>query len=434
MKRSGFIALVCIFLAAMILTVGCKKSETTAGAAAGTSASRAPVEITVMHSKIETDSALKAYAALYERQTGVKVNVRSVGGDTSLDSVVRSMLAAGDEPEIIAIEGRAGYEEHLAGGRITDLSDQAWARDTDVAYIDASGRTVGFPMAIEGWGLGYNKSILDRAGINPATLINVNAIRAAFERLDSMKAQLGIDAVVSMAASADMSWVPGNHGTNTYLALGLPYNNSRRYIDMMLSGQVDNTRLTAFAEYMNLLFRYSNRTTLLAGGYDQQVGEFVIGKTVFVHQGNWIDPNMAEFGATFEVGYIPHAMLTENTDGIFVGAPWYYIVNSKSRNVEEAKKFLNAMATTRDGHDYMVTQAGMIPAFKSVTLTPSGGFSKAVQAYANQGKIYAWQQNDMPSGFGGDTLGPIYNQLASGSINVARFVELFRNAVATLAR
>ena len=410
----------------MFMTAGCRRTET---ASASASAAKS---IIIMHSKIETDAALKAYAALYERQTGVKVNVRSVGGDTSLDSVVRAMLASGEEPEIIAFEGRAGYEEHLAAGRITDLSDQPWARDTDVAYLDANGRTVGFPMAIEGWGLGYNKSILDRAGINPATLTNITAIRAAFERLDSMKTQLSIDAVVSMAASADMSWVPGNHGTNTYLALGLPYNNSRRYIDMLLAGQVDIPRLTSFGEYMNLLFRYSNRTTLLAGGYDQQVGEFVLGKTVFVHQGNWIDPNMTDFGATFEVGYIPHAMLAENTDGIFVGAPWYYMVNAKSANVEEAKKFLNAMATTPDGHAYMVTQAGMIPAFKSVTLTPSGGFSKAVQAYANQGKIYAWQQNDMPSGFGMETLGPIYNQLASGSIDVARFVELFRNAVAAL--
>ena len=426
MKRIGFTALAMFFSAAMIFAGGGK--DTGSGNAA------AVREITIMHSKIETDAALKAYALVYERQTGVKVNVRSVGGDQRLDVVLRSMLAAGEEPEIIAIAGRAGYEEHLQGNRVTDLSDQPWVRDTDLAYVDQFGRTVGFPMAIEGWGLGYNKAILDKAGINPATLTNVNAIRAAFEKIDSMKAQLGLDAVVSMGAGPDLMWVPGDHGTNTYLALGLPYNNSKRYIDMMLRGEVDNTRLTAFGEYMYLLFRYANRTTLLAGGYDQQVGEFALGRTAFIHQGNWIDGNLADFGATFEVGYVPHAMLTQNTDGIFVGAPWYYIVNAKSANVEEAKRFLNAMASTREGHEYMVTRAGMIPAFKSVTLSPYGGFSRAVQMYARQGKVYSWQQNDMPTGFGQETLGPIYNQLASGNINVARFVELFRNAVAALGR
>ena len=422
MKRVGIIVLALIFCASMVFAGGNRNT--------GTSGAK---EITIMHGKIETDAALKAYAALYERQTGVKVNVRSVGGDQRLDVVLRSMLAAGEEPEIICIAGKAGYEEHLQGNRITDLSDQPWVKDTSVAYVDQFGRTVGFPLAIEGWGLGYNKSILDRAGINPATLTNINAIKSAFERIDSMKAQLGIEAVVSMAAGPDLMWVPGDHGSNTYLALGVPYNSSR-YLDMMLRGEVDTTRLTAFGEYMDLLFRYSNRTTLLAGGYDQQVGEFALGRTAFIHQGNWIDGNLTDFGARFEVGYVPHAMLPENTDGIFVGAPWYYIINAKSANVEEAKKFLTAMASTREGHEYMVTNAGMIPAFKSVTLTPSGGFSKAVQAYSNQGKVYPWLQNDMPTGFGQERLGPIYNQLASGSINVQRFVELFRNAVASLDR
>jgi len=390
-------------------------------------------EITLINNKIEIDAALKGYAAIYEKQTGVKVNIRSFGGESPYAPNLAAMFNSGTEPEIFVIEGKAGYDDAKRSGRITNLSDEPWVNDTDVAYIDpAAGNVIGFPVAVEGWGLGYNKALLEKAGIDPNTLTNITAIKAAFEKIESMKSQLGIDAVVSMVAGPGMTWVTGLHGVNAYLTLGLPYQNSSKYIDMMLAGQVDNARLTKFADYYSLLFRYSNRNTLLTGGYDQQLGDYAIGKTVFIHQGNWTDPTFQDLGITFEMGYVPHAYLEETTDGIFVGAPSWYLVNSKAKNIDEAKKFLIAMASTPEGHDYMVIKAGMVPAFKSVTLKPAGQLSIAVQEWANQGKIYAWQQNEMPDGFGMNTLGPIFHQMASGQINTQDFVRLFTNAVSTI--
>ncbi|MDR0442075.1 MAG: ABC transporter substrate-binding protein [Treponema sp.] len=427
MKRIGLIAretslqkaLAVLFCAVMILTVGCKKS-----ASGGK-------EITLVSNKIEIDEALKGYAAVYEKQSGIKVNIKSFGGETPYAPNIAAMFNSGTEPEIFVIEGKAGYDDAKRSGRIADLSGEPWVRDTDVAYVDpAGGNVIGFPVAIEGWGLGYNKALLAKAGIDPNTLTNAAAIKAAFEKIDSQKSQLGIDAVVSMAAGPGMTWVTGLHGVNAYLTLGLPYNNSTRYIDMLNNGQVDNARLTKFAEYYNLLFRYANRNTLLTGGYDQQLGDYAVGKTVFIHQGNWTDPTFKDLGITFDMGYVPHAFLDETTDAIFVGAPSWYLVNPKAKNVDEAKKFLIAMASTPEGHDYMVNKAGMVPAFKSVTLSPAGQLSKAVQEWSSKGKIYAWQQNEMPDGFGMNTLGPVFHQMASGQITVQEFVRLFAAAVA----
>jgi len=390
-------------------------------------------EITLVSNKIEIDAPLKAYAAVYEKQTGIKVVIRSFGGETPYAPNIAAMFNSGTEPEIFVIEGKAGYEDAKRSGRIADLTNEPWVQDTDVAYVDpADGKIIGFPVAVEGWGLGYNKALLARAGVDPDTLTNVAAVRAAFQKIDSMKSQLGLDAVVSMVAGPGMTWVTGLHGVNAYLTLGLPYNNSTRIIDMMLKGQVDNARLSKFAEYYNMLFRYANRNTLLTGGYDQQLGDYAVGKTVFIHQGNWTDPTFQDLGITFDMGYVPHAYLDEVTDGIFVGAPSWYLINAKAKNIEEAKKFLIAMASTSEGHDYMVNKAGMVPAFKSVTYKPEGQLSKAVQEWASKGKIYAWQQNEMPDGFGMNTLGPIFHQMASGQINVAEFVRLFTNAVSNI--
>jgi raffinose/stachyose/melibiose transport system substrate-binding protein len=416
MKRILAILTVAVMLAAMLAACG--------GDSGGGG------EITLVNNKIEIDAALKAYAAVYEQKTGVKVNIRSFGGETPYAPNLAAMFNTGEEPEIFVFEGLAGYEDAANSGRITDLSGEAWVRDTDVAYHDPDGKVVGFPVAIEGWGLGYNKALLAQAGVDPASMVSIAGMRAAFEKIDSMKDELGITAVVSMVAGSGMTWVTGLHGVNAYLTLGLEYDNSRTYIDMMLNGQVDNARLTAFAEYYNLLFQYANNNTLLTGGYDQQVGDFGNQQTVFIHQGNWIDPTLAEWGINFEMGYVPHAFLSQATDGIFVGAPSWYIVNAKSGNVAEAKKFLEAMASSQEGHSYMVTDAGMVPAFKSVSLNPAGPLSKAVQEWAATGKIYAWQQNEMPDGFGMFTLGPIFEEMAKGAVDPAGFVRLFTEAVA----
>jgi len=419
MKRITFIALCLVLFATMVLTIGCKKNTAGSGN-----------EITVISNKIEIDEALKGYAAVYQKQTGVKVNIKSFGGETPYAPNLAAMFNSGAEPEIFVIEGKAGYEDAKRSGRISDLSAEPWVKDTSVAYMDpADGKTIGFPVAVEGWGLGYNKALLAKAGIDPKTLVNVAAIKAAFEKIESQKSQLGIDAVVSMVAGPGMTWVTGLHGFNAYLTLGLPYNSSTKYIDMLLKGEVDSARLLKYAEYYNMLFKYSNKNTLLTGGYDQQLGDYAVGKTVFIHQGNWTDPTFKDLGITFEMGYVPHAFLDENTDGIFVGAPSWYLVNPKSKNSAEAKKFLAAMASTPEGQDYMVNKAGMVPAFKSCKLTPAGQFSKAVQEWSNQGKIYAWQQNEMPDGFGMNTLGPIYHQMASGQIDPQGFVKLTTEAV-----
>ena len=422
MKRLVFFLVAVVMVTAV--STGCKgKSSAKSGTA----------EITLVSNKIEIDEALKAYAAVYQKQTGIKVTIRSFGGEASYAPNLAAMFNSGTEPEIFAIEGKAGYEDAKRSNRLSDLSNEPWVNDTGVAYIDPdNNKVVGFPVAIEGWGLGYNKALLAKAGIDPKTLVNVSAIKAAFEKIDSMKSELGIDAVVSMVAGPGMTWVTGLHGVNAYLALGLPYHNSSKYIDMMLNGYVDQNRLTKFAEYYNLLFKYANRNTLLTGGYDQQLGDYAIGKTVFIHQGNWTDPTFKDLGISFEMGYVPHAFLDEMTDGIFVGAPSWYIINSKSKHAEEAKKFLTAMASTPEGHDYMVNKAGMVPAFKSCSLQPAGQFSRAVQEYSNQGKIFAWQQNELPDGFGMNTLGPIFHQMASGQIDPDGFVKLFTTAVANI--
>jgi raffinose/stachyose/melibiose transport system substrate-binding protein len=175
-----------------------------------------------------------------------------------------------------------------------------------------------------------------------------------------MKGELGINAVVSMTASVEMGWVTAHHNFNSLLANGLPYGDLS-VVNDLLAGKVDMQRLQEYADWVELLFKYADRSILLTGNYDAQVGAFATGKTVFLHQGNWVDPNLKAANATFKMAFAPHGSMKKVTDGIFVSAPSFYAINKESKNVALAKKFLNDMVTTTEGQNYMVKEAGIDP-------------------------------------------------------------------------
>jgi len=88
------------------------------------------------------------------------------------------------------------------------------------------------------------------------------------------------------------------------------------------------------------------------------------------------------------------------------------------------------MATSEEGANYLVNEAKKISAFTNVTLEPSTPLSKSVMEWYAAGKTYDWQQYKLPDGFGMGTLGPIYEQLASGAINVDQFEQMISEQIA----
>ena len=394
------------------------------------SAVSALADITIVQNKVEIDAALQEYAAEFSKEAGYNVKVITAGGSSDYNTALKAEFASGKEPDIFVIEGPTGYE--LYKDKIADLTGEEWTEYTAAAYMDGD-KVVGFPVAVEGYGMAYNKDILDKAGIDPATLTNVDAYQAAFEKLDSMKEELGLDAVVSMVAGTapGMTWVTGLHNFNVYLTVGLDRNDTS-IIDQVLEGKVDEDRFHAYCEYVALIFKYSDPEMLLNGTQDMQLAAFANGKTAFYHQGNWMDPNIVALGVDFPMAYAPHAFLHEDTDGILVNAPSWYVVNANAGNVEQATDFLNALALTEAGQDYMVNKAAMVPAFTNVTLEPATPLSKSVMEWNAAGKTYSWQQYKLPDGFGMGTLGAIYELLASGAIDEPTFEQMMKDAIATI--
>ena len=409
-------------------------------AVASTIAACQPKESTliIFQNKIEIDEVLRTYAEAWGEENGVNVKVKSCGGDTcAYGTQILAEFQSDQQPDIFVIEGMGGY--NIYKDKILEFDNQPWQDDTELEF-KVDGKTFGFPVAVEGWGMAYNEAILTAAFLHEGqgrTIASLEDVSQA-EYLEVFQAiqayytanNMNDYAVVSMAAGAGMTWVTGLHNFNGYLSAGLSYSD-KTVINKLNSGQVDTNRLSQLANWVELLYQFAEPTILTTGGYNEQVGKFAEGKAAFIHQGNWTDSSYAS--STFNMGYLPHATMTSGNNKIFIGAPSYYVINKDSKSIDAANQFLNDLAASSEGHDYMVNKANMVPAFNSVTLIPSTPLSAAVMSWNQAGKAYAWWQNDMPSGFGMDTLGPIYSLYAAGTITKAQFISQVTNAITGLA-
>ena len=417
MKRVFSVLLIAVLAASLVFAGGKQDTQKTAG-------------VKVFQLKVEIKDAIDAYAASYSAASGVPVTVETLGGGGDYGGALKAKAQAGQMPDIFQIEGPGGYS--LWKDYIADLSDQAWVKDTDLAFKQ-NGKVYGFPIAVEGYGLAYNADILKKAGVDPAKLTTRKAYEDAFKLIDSKKAELGLDSVVSMAASVagGMWWVAAQHNLACYWGGGLDFNDTS-VINMALKGKLDDNRFNQYAKYLQLLFKYADKNILQNGSYDDQVSAFARGKAAFLHQGNWVDPNLKQLGVTFKIGYAPHAFLDTEQTGLYLFAPSWWCVNAKSPNAEAAKAFLASIAGTQEGHDYMVNKAGMIPAFKSVKLQPTGQLSRALMAANAKGGNYGVFFGMLPDGAGQNVFGPIFDLFAQNPDAIDQFTADMKKAVAGL--
>jgi raffinose/stachyose/melibiose transport system substrate-binding protein len=406
------LALLMVSLLLMTAFTGCQTNDTGSSKFEGQ-------EVVIYQNKVEIHEQLSAFAAKYTEETGVKVTVKTSGGDTPYAENLKAEFQSDRQPDIFVIEGMGGYNTWQS--KLQAFGEEEWLGLTDLEFT-VDGMVYGFPVAVEAWGMAYNVDMLEKAGVDPMGLTSQEAYADAFMKIDAMKEELGIKSVVAMAAGPDMRWVTGLHNFNGYLSAGLDYGDTM-VLDKLLAGEADRDRLAEYADWVELLFMYADEAVLLTGNYDSQVGQFGTQQAAFIHQGNWIDPWMLSNGVDFDMKFAPHASVGGTLDSIFIGAPSFYVLNNESENLEAANHFLNYIATTEMGHNYMVTEAQMVPAFTNVTLKPDAPLSANVAEWVGMGKAYTWLQNDMPDGFGMGTIAPLYESFAKGDISKEEFIE-----------
>ncbi|NNJ28350.1 ABC transporter substrate-binding protein [Lacrimispora defluvii] len=430
--------------AAVLSLAGCGKSAQSDGTVASSSGSQSADSksesqsqsqaksggqaIRIVNGKIEIDEPLKAFAKKYQEKTGQEVVIESLGGGVDINGTMKGYLAAGNMPDLFVFGGEGDYQTWK--DYMTDLSGEEWASQTEFGFKSEDGKTVGFPYAVEGYGITYNKDVLKAAGIDPASLTNYDGFKKAFEAIDQKKGELGLSAVCSVAAeSGQMYWSTGNHLFGYYLSGGLKRGDTT-YIDQLKSGKTDTERLGQFADFMKLLFDYSDKNTLISGTYDDQLALWAQGKTAFITQGNWIDPSLPDYSVKFECGIAPLAFTKEEMKGVLADCPSWWAVYNKGTNIDACKAFLKELALTEEGQECLVSDCGMISPYTTCKVSPKTPLAMSLKTYVDAGNTYSWEWTKMPEGISMNATGKVFELYAKGEIDKDGFVNMMQTAIA----
>jgi raffinose/stachyose/melibiose transport system substrate-binding protein len=414
-----------------VFGAGCGKStDTTASTAstapqATTAATKAPEpakasgkSIKVFQFKVEIADAFNKMAQQYEKETGVHVEVETHGGGEDYGALLKAEFASGSEPEIYNNGGYTALKPYM--DRAVDLSGEPWVKDVlDTAKLPTTvnGKLYGMPMNTEGYGLIYNKDLFAKAGITdaPKTLAQLT------------------DAVKKLQAAG----ITPFETTNEWWSLGIHLANvafgnqpdPAKFIEDLKAGKTtikDNKQFQDWVNLVDLIFNNSQKNKLTTD-YATQVAEFAAGKAAMLQQGNWVQGDIDKVNAKLNLGVLP--LPINDTEGkVFVGVPNNWIVNSKSKNPDEAKKFLNWMVSSETGKTFLTKEFKFMPAEKNIPATAEqiGPIAAAIQPQATTALGWHWDRfaDGTTQGFGA-----AMQEYQGSKINKTQLLEKLDKAV-----
>ena len=385
-------------------------------------------DLTIALDRIEWVAAFEALAEAFGAERTVQVEVLLISGYEDYQTALQNLAAADDFPDLIVVNGpdEAASWSH----RLADLSNEPWAQKTVLGLQDDQQRVIGFPIDLVGQGLIYNKTLLDQAGIDPATLTSRPAWEAALQTIEKKKKQLGILAPVSLALhdGGQFSRNTTHHFLNIYLSSGLAYGNTQ-LVDRMKSGQLELPRLQHCAEFLDLMFRYSDQEILQNGSYQDQLRAFSQGQAVFTIGSGDLDPSFQAAGVTFEMGFLPFGAYQVDTNGIFAEPTGWLILDHSSQTRELAQDFLASLASQKTYQDILARKANLLPAFQQDIQPMSQPLLRDLFGWKQAGRLYGLYHDQLPAEFGADFWSPLLEQLAARDLSSRQFTETAVKAI-----
>ena len=353
------------------------------------------LKITFLNSKGEIQTQLEEIATLYsELKPDIALEIIPCPvGQSPFEKIV-SMYASGNAPTISMVD--AGDVKKFQD-RILTLTSEKWIEDAIAGSLDmatlSDGTVVGFPFAVEGYGLIYNKKVIDEAigSFDPSSVRTRKDLETLFENIKAS----GVEPLVV----SPLDWSLGAHFfTISYAAQSPDPKKVDEFLQNLRAAKVDlseNAVVNGLLDTFDVMKKYNiDRNDPLSGTYDRGVALIGTGEVGLWFMGNWAWPQISEFAAdNLQFGFLP-VPISNNPDDygnsqIPVGATKFLIID-KDQNSKEAQEaaqdFLNWLVYDEIGQDMLVNKLNIIPAFKNITLEPQDPLAKSILQYVREGK------------------------------------------------
>lgn len=380
----------CVLLAGF--SAGCAKSGT--ASSSQSNGSNGKVSITFLNSKGEISKQLEAAAQKYNQtnKDGITVNVSSVSASSTVDETMMTKYASGNPCTLNMVDPQ---DIAMFAGKSADLSNEKWVGNINPSLMNslkANGKVMAFPFAVEGYGLIYNKTTIEKATkekFDPSSIKSLSDLEALYKKIQA-------GGVTPVEISHD-DWSLASH----YLAVSYATQkgNYMDYLKKLKSGSAsigNNETYQGLLKLLDLNRKYNiYKNSPMSSDYNttdpQNIGT---GKVAFWFNGVWVWPNVSQFlkgdHAKDEFGFLPLFADAETSKSIVSGTSKVILMDktkATSAQQEAAKKFLNWLVYDQEGQKALVDDMGVIPAFSNITLTPpNNSLAKSNIAYMKDGK------------------------------------------------
>ncbi len=372
--------------------------------------------ITVIQNKVEIQTQLEdAAKAFNSSQSNVEVQILGSAGD-NLVTTLQSQFASSPEKAPTLFTCGSGSEFDKFFNFMAPLdSSKAAAKISKGQADDAmkDGKLYGLPMAIEGFGLIYNKTMFKEAGIDAATIKTMDDLVQASQKLAKVK---GVKSPIAFAKE-------------TYFQFMHPFNwpfatmsNYKEVIPKVISGELKLKDIPEVMKYAKDLEALKPYTNLAKDSYDDQVAGFAQGYFAIIHQGNWAQGIIDEYKVKFEYGMIP--MPINGNESLSVGNSNFFRVNKAASKEQQAGAiaFLDWLFTDPVGQSFVTEKFKVIPAYDGFDTSKLDVLSKEIATYSEKGKTIPWTFNLFPAGVDKDCSSAM-EKFYAGRINAEQLLD-----------
>lgn len=349
---------------------------------AGDSGVQPADKIQIFQSKVEIQDALQEACDAFQEETGIEVELIGTTGDDYLQQL-KIKLANNQGPTIFSQGGDTELED--LQGYCLDVSDLEFLDSfmdgmTDYATVD--GKVYGVPYTVEGFGIVYNKDLID-----------ATTLKSTDDFINAIKEQ-NANGVEGFELSQETYFLIG-HILNTPFAL---QDDPDAFVDQVAAGEVKMADNEIFQEFADMLVQIrENCENPLNQTYDGEVGDLATGKAAMIHQGNWAGSILEGDYEFTNAGLAPLPLA--GNDKIAVAVPNYWTINSMATAEEQeaAKQFLTWLYTSETGKDFLYNQFMFIPLIEGDESEQLDCLSADVQKYIEEGKIIGWPNKKWPA-------------------------------------
>lgn len=301
-------------------------------------------------------AAFESMAEGFREESDVELDVKPIGGsgNTSLDTRISQRVKNDNPPASWAEWPGANLKQFTSDGILGDIEGDVWTDEVKDAYLEGpmnaakvDGNFVSVPTNIHRLNnLFYNISVVEEAGVDPASIDSPTALVDALETVESETDATGFAHATSGAWTSVQLFATvfiGQHGSSAYQEF-VSGNGSKSQVAESLEA------LVSYGDYMP-----GDASSI---GF-QEAGTMVReGNAAFMHQGDWLAGMFQGNDFEFEDGWghVPYP----GTEGVYQLNMDSWVFPTDGPASEGAKEWLSYCAT-KDAQVRFNTQKGSIP-------------------------------------------------------------------------